>query len=53
MVSPLLFKMLPAISTEFPFISIAFDYQVDFFPEGGNLIGGCTQKIGIKAIDIN
>ena len=35
------------------YVPDAFDYQVDFFPEGGNLIGGCTQKIGIKAIDIN
>ena len=35
------------------YVPDTFDYQVDFFPEGGNLIGGCTQKIGIKAIDIN
>ena len=28
-----------------------FDYQVDFFPEGGRLIAGVTQKVGIKAID--
>lgn len=25
------------------YVPDAFDYQVDFFPEGGNLIGGCTQ----------
>lgn len=26
------------------YVPDTFDYQVDFFPEGGNLIGGCTQK---------
>nr|WP_320971191.1 hypothetical protein [Bacteroides intestinalis] len=35
------------------YVPDAFDYHVDFFPEGGSLISGCTQKVGIKAIDTN
>lgn len=35
------------------FVPKAFDYQVDFFPEGGSLIGGCIQKVGMKAIDVD
>lgn len=35
------------------YVPDAFDYHVDFFPEGGNLISGCTQKVGIKTIDTN
>ncbi len=29
------------------------DTDVQFFPEGGNLINGVTSKIGFKAVDIN
>lgn len=32
------------------YVPDAFDYHVDFFPEGGNLVAGCTQKVGLKAI---
>ncbi len=30
-----------------------FDYHVDFFPEGGDLVVGCTQKIAFKALGYN
>lgn len=35
------------------YVPDAFDYHVDFFPEGGNLISGWYPKVGIKAIDNN
>ncbi len=33
------------------YIPDEFDYQVDFFPEGGELIANTTQKIAFKALD--
>lgn len=31
------------------YVPPVFDYQVDFFPEGGDLIDGSTQKVAFKA----
>ena len=31
------------------FVPSPFDYHVDFFPEGGELVSGCTQKIAFRA----
>jgi len=33
------------------YVPDVFDYEVDFFPEGGYLIADNTQKVGFKAID--
>ena len=35
------------------YVPNAFDFEVDFFPEGGHLIANSNQKVAFKAVDSN